>query len=426
VTTVLHSHGAVTERDLGGARAAIVRRPGHPLTAVSLRFRGGSAAEPLGRSGLAHLLEHLMFAGTPSRPAGAFHAMVQDVGGFTNGITSADATEFVHMVHPNTLGDVFEAERDRFAVTSAGWTEADLAREAQIVLRERSHRVDRRPLGSSVESLLLAAFGPDHPYGRPPVGAASGVLSVSLLDVEAFFRSHYTASALSVVVVGDVDVEWVMDQVAAIVDTLPSAEAPVARHLGAGGGTPARLTKDSAVRRLFLGYWVPSACDRAYADAQLIGLALAGSSGLLSSALLSRGLAADVAIRTIALEQSPSLLIIEVTPSDDVDMDTLSAEVRGTLDSVVRRRVSTLSAELDRARRTYTTRWAAQHDSVIRRVSALGETLQRHGTTAAYLDPLQRVRNVPTPELAAGLAEWFSAPAAAEVTYEHGAHGRVA
>lgn len=170
----------------------------------------GSMDEPVGQSGMSHFLEHLMFRGTQRFPDGEFDAILAQKGGMNNAFTSEDFTVYTDYVVAAGLADALCLESDRFA--NLAIDEDLFLTEREVVLEERSLRVDSNPLGKVYEQLQKAAF-PDHPYGHPVIGWKEDLLNLTIDDLRRHFDRSVEPSKLLVVVAGGCDPDTAADWV---------------------------------------------------------------------------------------------------------------------------------------------------------------------------------------------------------------------
>ena len=178
-----------------------------PVVTHMIWYKVGSADDPPGKSGLAHFLEHLLFKGTSTYPEGTFSAAIAEIGGEENAFTSSDYTSYYQKVAPSALRQmmVFEADRMRNVVL----TEEVVAPELEVVLEERSQRVDSNP-NAILAEFSQASLYLHHPYGNPVIGWEHEINSLTLEDAIAFYEVWYQPSNAIVVVAGDVEPEQVL------------------------------------------------------------------------------------------------------------------------------------------------------------------------------------------------------------------------
>ncbi|MDD2875579.1 MAG: pitrilysin family protein, partial [Azoarcus sp.] len=165
-------------------------------------YRTGSMDEPEGVSGVAHMLEHLMFKGTKTLKAGEFNKRVAAVGGRDNAFTSKDYTAYFQQVPPSQLGQMMTLEADR--MRNLVITDDEFARELAVVQEERRLRTDDQPRALVYEQLMSTAFQA-HPYRRPVIGWMSDLDAMKPADARSWYRRWYTPNNAYLVVVGDVD-----------------------------------------------------------------------------------------------------------------------------------------------------------------------------------------------------------------------------
>ena len=187
----------------------LIVKPDHraPTAVHMLWVRVGSMDEVDGASGVAHVLEHMMFKGTPSVKEGDFSRQVAALGGRENAFTSRDATAYYQQVPAHRLPDVMRLEADRFAHNQ--WSDEAFAKELEVVKEERRLRTDDQPRALLHEALNAAVFVAS-PYRRPVIGWMSDLESMTPEDARAFYRRWYVPSNAAAVVAGDVDVDQVL------------------------------------------------------------------------------------------------------------------------------------------------------------------------------------------------------------------------
>lgn len=187
---------------------SLIVQPDHraPTAVHMLWLRVGSMDEVDGTSGVAHVLEHMLFKGTPTVPAGEFSRKVAALGGRDNAFTSRDFTGYFQQIPAERLEDVMRLESDRFANNQ--WSDAEFRKELEVVKEERRLRTDDSPRARLHES-LDAAIWQASPYRRPIVGWMSDLEAMQPDDARAFYQRWYTPGNAVVMVAGDVDVATV-------------------------------------------------------------------------------------------------------------------------------------------------------------------------------------------------------------------------
>jgi zinc protease len=188
----------------------IVVIPDHraPVVTHMVWYRNGSADDPLGKSGIAHFLEHLMFKGTKDNPQGKFSELVADFGGQENAFTSNDYTAYFQRVPKDHLSVCMEYEADR--MKNLVLTDEVVAPERDVVLEERRMRTDSDPSDQLNEAVQAALFT-HHPYGKPIIGWNHEIESLDRTDALAYYDRFYTPENAILIVAGDVEPAEVVD-----------------------------------------------------------------------------------------------------------------------------------------------------------------------------------------------------------------------
>src|SRR5687767_12187005 len=163
-----------------------------PLVAVNLWYHVGSQNETPGRTGFAHLFEHMLFQGSQNVGTNDHFRYVQQVGGVANGSTWFDRTNYYETLPANHLELGLWLEADRMGYLLPAMTAEKLENQRQVVMNERRQRVDNQPYGRAFERLNELLFPAEHPYHWPVIGYMDDIAAATLADVETFFRTWYT------------------------------------------------------------------------------------------------------------------------------------------------------------------------------------------------------------------------------------------
>ncbi|MBP1635042.1 MAG: protease3, partial [Acidobacteria bacterium] len=187
-----------------GLEVLIHEDRGSPIVAVNLWYHAGSKNEQPGRTGFAHLFEHLMFEGSAHYDRSYFHPL-QRAGAVLNGSTNADRTNYWEVVPAGALELALWMESDRMGHLLPALTEAKFANQRDVVLNERRQNYENRPYGLAPMALLAALFPPDHPYHWATIGSAEDLGAARLDEVRDFFVRFYHPANASLALAGDVD-----------------------------------------------------------------------------------------------------------------------------------------------------------------------------------------------------------------------------
>ena len=194
----------VEQFTLANGMTVIIKPDKRAPTAVHMVWlRVGSMDEVDGTSGVAHLLEHMMFKGTATLKPGDFSRTVAALGGRENAFTGRDYTGYYQQIPSNRLEDVMKIEADRFATNQ--WSDEEFKKEIEVVKEERRLRTEDSPRALMNEALNATVFVAS-PYRRPIVGWMSDLDAMTPADAREFFKKWYIPANATVVIAGDVDV----------------------------------------------------------------------------------------------------------------------------------------------------------------------------------------------------------------------------
>jgi len=177
-----------------------------PIVAVDVNYNVGSKNEVRGKTGFAHLFEHIMFQGSKHFNDDYFKAL-QDIGGEVNGATNQDRTRYYEIVPSNYLERALWLESDRMGYLLDALTEERLKNQISVVINEYRQNYENRPYGMVYFELLKAIYPPNHPYSWPTIGYPEDIQSATLNDVIEFFKTYYAVNNATIAIVGDIDKE---------------------------------------------------------------------------------------------------------------------------------------------------------------------------------------------------------------------------
>jgi len=253
---------------LGNGLAVLVMRdPSAPVASFQTWLGVGSRQEVKGRTGIAHLFEHLMFKGTREHPHSVFDRMLERAGAQTNAATWLDWTFYFENLPASELEMAVRLESDR--LVNLVLTQEQLDSEREVVKNERLYRVDNDPDGAVEEALFERLF-PVHPYGRPTLGYMTDLDALTLEDCRAFYRRWYSPGNVTLVVAGDVDPKEVLRLVARYYGPLPPVDTgwtvPLPEAEPTGGPIVVSMPLPVAAERVRMGWrTVPATSDVAFA-----------------------------------------------------------------------------------------------------------------------------------------------------------------
>jgi zinc protease len=354
-----------------------------PTVAHMVWVRVGAMDEVDGTSGVAHVLEHMLFKGTPTVPAGEFSRRVAALGGRDNAFTSRDATAYHQQVPADQLEAVMRLEADRFANNQ--WPDDEFVRELAVVKEERRQRTEDSPRALFFEQ-YAATVWTAHPYQRPIVGWMSDLQAMTPDDARAFYRQWYMPANAAVVVAGDVDVAQVRQWAERYYGAIPARPVPARkpRDEPVQQGPKRidyRAAADQAV--VVLGYKVPHVVDPAQSNAAttdalaltLLAEVLDGHDGARLGRALVQGQAGPRLADSVSASHSlsgrgPQLFYLSAVPVKGVSPEAVMAALQAQVRRVAREGVT--EAELQRVKTQWTASEIYKLDSVFNQAQELG------------------------------------------------------
>jgi len=270
-----------------------------PIVAVNLWYHVGSKNERPGRTGFAHLFEHLMFEGSEHHDTGYFQPL-QEAGGQLNGSTNADRTNYWEVVPTSALETALWMESDRLGFLLPALTQAKFENQRDVVLNERRQNYENRPYGLAPMAILAALYPPDHPYHWLTIGVPEDLHASSLDEVRAFFAAYYHPGNASLVLAGDVDAARAADLARCYFGDIPAgpAVAPVAAPTVPLTGEHRWLLEDRVeLPRVYIAWHTPGLFHADDAEMDLLADVLTSgkSSRLYRSLVYDQRIATEVA-----------------------------------------------------------------------------------------------------------------------------------
>ena len=270
-----------------------------PIDAVNVWYHVGSKNEVPGRTGFAHLFEHLMFEGSEHYDRGYFHPL-QEAGAALNGSTNADRTNYWEVVPTNALDLALWMESDRMGYLLPALTDAKFSNQREVVLNERRQNYENRPYGLAGMAIVSALYAADHPYHWLTIGEAADIRAAHIDDVRAFFQRYYHPGNASLALAGDIDPVRGLALAEKYFAEIPGGErpAPVAVTVPEAPSGDVKLVLEDRVElpRLYMAWHSPAMFHGGDADLDLGAdvLAHGKTSRLYKRLVYERRVAADV------------------------------------------------------------------------------------------------------------------------------------
>ncbi len=354
-----------------------------PTVVHMLWVRVGSMDEVDGSSGVAHVLEHMLFKGTATLGPGEFSRRVAALGGRENAFTSRDATAYHQQVPADQLETVMRLEADRFANNQ--WADDEFRREIEVVKEERRQRVEESPRARLFERFNAALYMA-HPYRRPVIGWMSDIEAMTPEDVRAFYRQWYVPANAAVVVVGDVSVAQVHAWAETHYGKVPARAVPARKpRTEPPQRGPRRVEYRARAEQpmLSMAWQVPRVTDVSAQDADtqdalaltVLAAVLDGYSGARLSRRLVQGqggrrLADSVSAGYGLLGRGPAVFSLVGTPVAGVTPEALEQALKAEIE-----RIATDGIDDNELRRVKT-QWMASEiyklDSIVNQARELG------------------------------------------------------
>ncbi len=328
---------AFTKHTLANGLQVIVHEDHHqPVVAVNIWYHVGSKNEAPGRSGLAHLFEHLMFKGAEHQPRGFFQPL-QEAGGSLNGSTSADRTNYWVVVPGGATELALWMEADRMGWLVPALSVERFETEREVVLNERRQSYDNRPYGLAHFALSEAIYPTDHPYHWPTIGYPADLREATVDDARAFFLRYYHPANASLTIAGDISTDAALAMVERLFGEIPAG--PAVDALSTKPVTPSsrRLLLEDRVElpRLYMMWPSPAlfAGDDAVLDVLADLIANGRTSRLYRTLIHDRRRAAELGAGQGSRELG-SLFQMVATAAPDVGLEELRQAMVGELERV--------------------------------------------------------------------------------------------
>ena len=322
-----------------GLRVIVQPDRSSPVVAVHVMYHVGSRYERAGRTGFAHLFEHLLFQGSAHVAETEHFRLVQEAGGSLNGTTWFDRTNYFETVPSSQLDLALWLESDRMGWVLPSLTQAKLDNQREEVKNERRQSYENRPYGLATETVLAHAFPEDHPYSHPTIGYMEDIDRATLDDVSAFFRDWYGPENATLVICGDVEPADALRRVDRYFGEIEGATPPPSPDVPTpvrGGEDPVVLEDRVSVPRVYMMYHAPCFPDGDFETSAVLSSVLAGgrSSRLYNHLVYEKRIAADVSSYVWPLERVGMLWVV-ATARPGVSAATLQEAIDATLGEAV-------------------------------------------------------------------------------------------
>jgi zinc protease len=384
---------SIDEYRLGnGLRVVLNEDHSAPLVAVNLWYHVGSKNERPGRTGFAHLFEHMLFSGSEHVGNNEHFRYVQSVGGSLNGTTFFDRTNYFETLPSNYLALGLWLESDRMGFFLPALTQQKLDIQREVVKEERRQRYDNVPYGTAFERLLNLAFEPDYSYHWPTIGSMEDLQAASLDDVAEFFSTWYRPDNCTLTIVGD----FAPDEARRLVEhyfaeLAPGGSFPPFTLQRKPAGREKRETFPSPVQlpRLYRLYHLPKMGTEDWIHADLLTTVLASDKASRLDRVLvhEKQIAQDIGTYVLPTEAT-GLMLLQATAREGVAIDTIESAIDEELARIATGGIT--DDELIRAKNRAEIEYAHQLETFDARADLIGMLATYFGDASLiqrWLDP---------------------------------------
>jgi predicted Zn-dependent peptidase len=412
----------IEERTLhNGLRVIASPDHGAPSVAVNLWYDVGSRDEEPGRTGFAHLFEHIMFQGSAHVASGQHIALLQAAGGSVNATTWFDRTNYFETLPTGGLDLALWLEADRLGTLLDALNQESLDNQREVVKEERRQRYDNVPYGDAMELLIALTFPADHPYGHSTIGSMDDLNAATLADVQTFFRTHYLPNNAVCSVVGDVEPENAFERVATFFGHLPAGEKPAKPSSEPLPPLPGdgRTETSAAVpaEAVYFSWRLPARGTPAYDALDLaFGILGHGQTSRLHKALVRSLEHAEAANATsLGLIGGNSFGFAYARARDGVSVEQIEDDLITEVERM--RSDPPTEREVRRAKAQFERHWLHELARVDSRADALGEYATLHGDPELVNRRMAQVDALTADDIATALEQWLRADQRATLVY---------
>lgn len=397
----------IEQYELGnGLRVVLNEDHSAPLVAITLWYHVGSKNERPGRTGFAHLFEHMLFSGSEHVGNNEHFRYVQSVGGVLNGTTFFDRTNYFETLPSNYLALGLWLESDRMGFFLPALTQEKLDIQREVVKEERRQRYDNVPYGTAFERLLHLAYDPGYSYHWPTIGSMTDLEAASLDDIRDFFATWYRPDNCVLTLVGD----FVPEEARKLVeqyfgDIAPGGAFPEFTLERQPQSSERRESFASPVQlpRLYRLYHLPRMGSPDWIHADLLTTVLSGdkASRLDRSLVFDKQIAQDVAVYLLPTE-STGMLMLQATAKEGIDIETIEKALDEEIARVASGGIS--EDELTRAVNRAEVEYAHQLENYDARADLIGMLATYFGDpdiVNTWLDPYRAATTSDVAQIAA-------------------------
>lgn len=367
-----------------------------PLATFQIWYRVGSLDEQAGKTGLSHLLEHMMFKGTPKYGSKAFSRIVQRNGGIDNAHTSMDHTMYFQTMSSDRIGISIDLEADRMA--NLILSPEETASEKEVVREERRLRYEDDPQTSLYENFVATAMM-THPYRNPVIGWMPDIISIQRADLYNHYNKYYSPGNAFIVVAGDVTPEDIVNKIRVAFGRIKKAvpeKSRAAMEAEQKGEKRIYLRKEAELPYMLSGYHTPSFPNEDSFALDILSTILSEgkSSVLYKSLVYEKKLALDIGAEYDGMHIDPFLFMLWGTAAPGKDISDIEKSVYIEIENL--KRTPPLERAVQKAKNQVEASFIFGQDSLYMQAMKIGvfETLGGWRLIDKYLEGIRKV----TPE----------------------------
>ena len=406
------AHATLTDITLDNGMRVIVKEDRRaPVMVSQVWYRAGSMDEFNGSTGVAHVLEHMMFKGTQTVPPGEFSKRIAAAGGRENAFTNRDHTAYFQQLQKDRLELAMQLESDRMA--NLVIRDDLFAKEMQVVMEERRLRTDDQPQSVVYEHLMAAAYQ-ESPYRRPVIGWMDDLQHLAAQDARDWYARWYVPNNATLVVAGDVKADDVIALAKRYFGVLPARALPVRKPQD----EPAQIGEKRIVVKapakvpyLLMAWHAPVLRDwrkdtAPYALEILAGVLSGNDSARLQQALVkTRQIAVSASAGYDDVSRGPGMFMIDATPAPGKSVDALEKAIRDQIGRLQRDGIS--EAELARVKAQVIAADVYRRDSLFYQAMQLGEYVTAGLPPEALAQRVDKLRAVTAKDVQAAAKQWL-------------------
>lgn len=374
-----------------------------PTVAVNIYYLVGSGREKPGRTGFAHLFEHIMFEGSKNVPEGKFDQWLEAAGGNNNGSTNTDRTNYYEIVPSNALDLALFLESDRMGYLLDAMSPAKVDGQRDVVKNERRQSYENRPYGMATITLFEHLYPKGHPYSWPTIGSMKDLTAASYKDVVDFFKKWYVPNNATLAIAGDIDIEETRKAVEKWFDEIPSgAPVPPINPVAAQLEKEQRLVMEDNVQlpRLYCAWHTtPAFCGMDATNDVLANILAGGKNSRLYKRLVyDLQVAQDVSAYNYSMRLD-GIFVIEVTARSGHTLKEVEKLVQEEVDRI--KREFPTQRELERTVNQYEASFLARLEEVGNKADQLNNYYQLTGDPDFFNEDLSRYKAVDVDDVTA-------------------------